>query len=136
MFSSQAKQTFTRRLNLHIYLQSENKNMPIQPLEIWLLLHTEILQVYWNSTYTKYTQNNPDNRIKTKNLYILNESSDQINLQKQSRKYLYNSQCLQALKNSIAKLFAFVTVAILIPYSLFLSKNPVATGKDFRNIEY
>lgn len=79
--------------------------MPIQPLEIRLLLHTEILKVYWNSTYTKYTQNNPDYGIFKKNV-ILNDSSDQINLKKQSRKYLYNYQCLPTLENSNAKLFA------------------------------
>lgn len=89
--------------------------MPIQPLDIRLLLHTEILKVYWNSIYSKYTQNSPDNRIKKKHLYILTESSDQIHLKKQSSKYLHNYRHLLALKSSNAKLFALVAVAILIP---------------------
>lgn len=86
-----------RRLNL------QSKKHVLQPLKIQLLLHTEILKVYCNSTYIKYTQNNPDNRIKNKHLYILNESSDQTNLKKQSGKYIYNYQCLPTVKNSNAK---------------------------------
>lgn len=95
-----------------------------------------MLKVYWNSTFTKYTQNNSGNWIKSKNVYILNESPDQINFKKQSRKYLHNCQCLAALKNFIAKLFALVTVAISIPWTLFPSKNPVAVGKDLRRIKH
>lgn len=79
--------------------------MPIQPLEIWLLLHTEILKVYWN-LHIPNTHKTIQITEFFKKMYILNDSSDQINLKKQSRKYLYNYQCLPTLENSNAKLFA------------------------------
>lgn len=60
----------------------------------------------------------------------------QINLKKQSRKYLYNYQRLPTLKNPNAKLFALVTVAIWFHNLCPQAKKTVAMDKDVRRIKY